>query len=161
MQSASILALHLTCIVQVKKKQLQPSDERRSSCPISVALEIFGDKWTLLVIRDMILFGKTTYGEFQASPERIATNILADRLQRLEKAGLIERSADPENKRRTIYKLTESGSDLLPVLTQIIIWSARHDPNTVVSGKLLSRLQRHPEAILDELRKRKTPAAAV
>src|SRR5215475_10267080 len=83
----------VTCILQVKKQTTSSHTDRRSNCPINFALELFGDKWTLLIVRDMLLFGKRTYGEFQASPENIATNILADRLQRLENAGLVKSEA--------------------------------------------------------------------
>ena len=138
----------------MKKQTTSAPTDRRSNCPINFALELFGDKWTLLIVRDMLIFGKRTYGEFQASPESIATNILADRLQRLEAAGLIESEGDPENKRRTIYTLTAKGMDLGPILTQMIIWSAKHDPHTVVSKKLLSKLESDPEAFLHEVRKR-------
>src|SRR5262245_45420089 len=140
--------------MQVKKQTTDPLPDRRSSCPINFALEMFGDKWTLLVIRDMLLFGKRTYGEFQASPENIATNILADRLARLEDAGLIESELDPENKRRTIYTLTTKGVDLGPILAQMMIWSAKHDPHTVVSSKLLAKLESDPKVFLQEVRKR-------
>lgn len=139
--------------MQVKKRIAQKVCDRRSKCPISVALEMFGDKWTLLIVRDMILFGKSTFGEFQNSPERIATNILTDRLQRLEVAGMVEGSDDPENKRRTIYKLTTKGADLWPVLAQIIIWSAKHDSETVVSKELLKSLERDPAGVLRKLQK--------
>ena len=105
--------------------------DRRSHCPISVALEIFGDRWSLLLIRDMLLLGKSTYGEFFESGEGIATNILADRLQRLEALKIIEGRDDPENRRRTIYKLTSRGRDLAPVLVEIILWSAKHEPPPV------------------------------
>jgi DNA-binding HxlR family transcriptional regulator len=105
--------------------------DRRSHCPISVALEIFGDRWSLLLIRDMLLLGKSTYGEFLQSGEGIATNILADRLQRFEALKIIESRDDPENRRRTIYKLTSKGRDLAPVLVEIILWSAKHEPPPV------------------------------
>jgi DNA-binding HxlR family transcriptional regulator len=136
------------------KKQTAPLANRRSNCPINFALEMFGDKWTLLIVRDMLLFGKRTYGEFQASPENIATNILADRLQRLENAGLVKSEDDPKNKRRTIYTLTDKGMDLAPILAQMMIWSAKHDPHTVVSSKLLSKLENDPRAFVNEVRKR-------
>jgi len=138
-----------------KQKSANSAVDRRSNCPINFALEVFGDKWTLLIIRDMLLFGKRTYGEFQSSPENIATNILADRLQRLEDAGLIESEDDPENKRRTIYSLTAKGIDLGPILAQMTIWSAKHDPHTVVSKTLLSKLETDPEGFLGEVGKRR------
>ena len=144
--------------MQVKKRTTQKVCDRRSKCPISAALEMFGDKWTLLIVRDMILFGKSTFGEFQNSPEGIATNILTDRLQRLEVAGMVEGSDDPENKRRTIYKLTTKGADLWPVLAQIIIWSAKHDSETVVSKELLKSLERDPDGVLRKLQKSLAPS---
>jgi DNA-binding HxlR family transcriptional regulator len=89
--------------------------KRRSDCPISYALDIFGDKWSLLVIRDLMFKGKRTYGEFLSSEEKIATNILADRLSLLECAGVITRESDPVRKSRILYTLTDKGIDLLPV----------------------------------------------
>src|SRR6478672_4825624 len=88
---------------------------RRSDCPISSALDAIGDKWSMLILRDLMFSGKRTYGEFQASAEGIATNILASRLGSLEANGLLSKSADPENGRRNLYSLTEKGLDLLPV----------------------------------------------
>ena len=102
---------------------------KRSPCPISNALDILGDKWTLLVIRDLFL-GKHLYGEFAESPERIPTNVLADRLKRLVAAGLIKKEAYQERPRRYAYSLTRKGGDLLPVLTEIIRWASRHVPGT-------------------------------
>ena len=108
------------------KKELR----RRSDCPISFALELFGDKWTLLIIRDMMYKRKRRYGEFVESGEKIATNILADRLAKLEIDGLVTRRADPENGRQLIYALTAKALDLAPMLIEMILWSAKHDPRT-------------------------------
>ena len=102
---------------------------KRSPCPISTTLDILGDKWTLLVIRDLFL-GKRLYGEFIESPEGIPTNILADRLKRLEAAGLITKKAYQERPLRHAYSLTRKGADLLPVLTEIMRWANRHIPGT-------------------------------
>ena len=102
---------------------------KRSPCPISTTLDILGDKWTLLVIRDLFL-GKRLYGEFIESPEGIPTNILADRLKRLEAAGLITKEAYQERPVRYAYSLTRKGADLLPVLTEIMRWADRHIPGT-------------------------------
>lgn len=98
----------------------------RTDCPISTALDIFGDKWSLLIIRDLMFKGKNTYGDFLNSEEKIATNILADRLTLLECAGIISKHKHPDSKAKVLYKLTDKGIDLLPVLVEIIEWSAKH-----------------------------------
>jgi DNA-binding HxlR family transcriptional regulator len=98
----------------------------RSQCPISTALDIFGDKWTLLLIRDLLFNGKKTFGEFLDSEEKIATNILSDRLALLEMAGIISKKNDPDHGRKIIYSLTQKGIDLIPVLVEIIAWSERY-----------------------------------
>lgn len=100
--------------------------EFRSQCPISTALDIFGDKWTLLVIRDLLFNEKNTYGQFLDSEEKIATNILADRLNLLEMAGLISKEKHPDSKAKVLYKLTKKGVDLIPVLVEIIAWSEKY-----------------------------------
>jgi DNA-binding HxlR family transcriptional regulator len=95
----------------------------RSQCPISSALDLIGDKWSLLIIRDMMFSGKRTFSEFSASQEKIATNILSDRLTTLENAGIIRKSKMPDNKKTNIYTLTNKGINFLPVLAEIILWS--------------------------------------
>ena len=100
---------------------------RDSGCPLAYGLDIFGDRWSLLVIREMMLNGKTTFGDFAAIDEKIATNVLADRLKHLEAEGIVEKSRDPENRRRLIYSLTPKGRDLAPVLIEIILWGDRYD----------------------------------
>lgn len=102
----------------------------RSHCPINFGLELFGDAWTLLILRDLLIRGKTTFREFRDSDERIASNILADRLQRLEAAGLVTRSSDRQDKRRMRYTPTEPARALLPVLVEMAYWGARHDPDS-------------------------------
>jgi DNA-binding HxlR family transcriptional regulator len=102
---------------------------KRSSCPITNVLDTLGDKWTLLVIRDLVL-GKRRYQEFTSSPERIASNILADRLKKLETAGLIARQAYQQSPVRYEYLLTEKGEGLKPVLEAIIVWGKKHYPGT-------------------------------
>ncbi|MCI0444344.1 helix-turn-helix transcriptional regulator, partial [bacterium] len=103
---------------------------RRSGCPVSFTLDLLGDKWTLLIVRDMIFMGKKYYKEFLDSAEGIATNILADRLKRLEEEGIINRYNDPEKQTQFIYELTDKGLDLLPVILQMIVWGAKYDPKT-------------------------------
>jgi DNA-binding HxlR family transcriptional regulator len=104
--------------------------QRRSECPINFALETFGDAWSLLIIRDMVYFGKKTYGELLASDEGIATNILASRLAQLEQQGIIEKRPYEADKRKDAYVLTEKGLDLIPLLLELASWGARHDPRT-------------------------------
>jgi DNA-binding HxlR family transcriptional regulator len=101
----------------------------RSSCPITNVLDTLGDKWTLLVIRDLVL-GKRRYREFTSSPERIASNILANRLKKLESEGLIARRAYQRNPVRYEYFLTEKGEGLKPVLEAILVWGQKHFPGT-------------------------------
>lgn len=112
----------------------------RSHCPVSFALDVFGDRWTLLVIRDIMLRGKETYGDFLDSEEKIATNILADRLAWLEKQDIIVKSRDPRNRRRCIRRLTGKGIDLLPILLEIVAWSVKYDPETATPPAFAKRL---------------------
>jgi DNA-binding HxlR family transcriptional regulator len=101
----------------------------RSNCPVSRALEAIGDRWSLLILRDLILRGKRRYQEFLDSEEGISTNILADRLARLERQGLISKSGDPDDKRQFVYTPTEKGLDLLPVVFEMARWSMKYDPS--------------------------------
>ena len=100
---------------------------RRSGCPISIALELLGDSWSLLIVRDLMFKGRRTFNEFLAGGEGIASNILADRLRRLEASRIVVRSADPSDRRRSLYKLTRKGIDLAPVLIELVVWSASHE----------------------------------
>lgn len=133
------------------------SDSCRSNCPINFALETFGDKWTLLVIRDLMFKGKSHYGEFLDSDEGISTNILADRLQRLERNGVIERTADPDSRSRVIYRLTEKGRDLLPVMLEITAWSGRYDAKTNAPASLLRKLKKDKERVIATLQSELEP----
>jgi DNA-binding HxlR family transcriptional regulator len=103
----------------------------RSPCPVANALDLFGDKWTLLVVRDLLL-GKARYGEFAQSPEGIPTNILADRLRKLAQAGVVEKRAYCEKPVRYEYELTAKGRDLLPVLEAMADWAKKHVPGSTV-----------------------------
>jgi DNA-binding HxlR family transcriptional regulator len=99
----------------------------RSECALSSALDIIGDKWSLLIVRDMCL-NKSKYGDFQTSPEKIPTNILASRLKQLEANGIIEKIPYQQKPLRYEYKLTSKGADLLPVMQQLAIWAHRYIP---------------------------------
>ena len=104
----------------------------RSPCPIANTLDILGDKWTLLVVRDLLFLGKRLYGEFMQSGEGIPTNILADRLKRLEETGLVTKEPYQSNPIRHQYRLTRKGAELFPVLREIIRWANKHIPGTSV-----------------------------
>jgi DNA-binding HxlR family transcriptional regulator len=109
----------------VAKKK--PSTKWRSECPLNASVEILGDRWSLLIIRDMMLRGFRSYKEFLESYEGIATNILADRLQKLMAHGIISSQPDPLDGRKLIYSLTAKGIDLAPVLTEMVLWAAAHE----------------------------------
>lgn len=115
--------------------------EPRSNCPIAAALDLVGDRWTLVILRDLFI-GKKRYSEFLASPERITTNILASRLDLVEKAGLATRSAYQDRPRRYEYALTEKGRDLLPVLQAMARWANRHYPETFVPPDAFMKAKR-------------------
>lgn len=119
-------------------------------CPIDYALEIFGDRWTLLVVRDLLFRGKCHYSEMIDSEEGIASNILASRLKKLEAHGLISRETDPVNRRQVIYRLTDKGLALAPVLIEIVRWSGAHDPETAAPKAFLRRAAKDREALIRE-----------
>jgi DNA-binding HxlR family transcriptional regulator len=107
------------------------SDAQRSGCPINLTLEVLGDKWSLLIIRDMMFGNRRHFRELLTqSEEGIASNILSDRLKRLTDQGIISRADDPTHKQKAIYSLTERGIELLPVLAQMAAWGRRHLPVT-------------------------------
>lgn len=107
------------------------TDDPRSGCPIAATLDIVGDRWTLVILRDLFV-GKKRYSDFLASPERITTNILANRLDLIEKAGLATRKAYQDRPKRYEYELTEKGRDLLPILQAMSRWANKHYPETLV-----------------------------
>ncbi len=127
---------------------------RRSACPISTALDILGDKWTLLIIRDLMFTGKRTYGEFLQSEEKIATNILADRLLILEKTGLVEKKAFPGNKVKNLYQLTRKGIDLMPVLFEIILWGEKYFEIPERVHRLAEEIRKDKNGMIQEVSRR-------
>src|SRR5256712_11313144 len=132
---------------------------RRSACPLSVSLEILGDRWSLLIIRDLMIRGFRTYKEFLGSDERIATNILADRLQKLEACGIISPQQDPTDRRKLNYRLTKKGIDLAPVLTELVLWAARYE-DTGAPPALIRKMQKNREQFLAEVRQHWVEKAA-
>lgn len=125
------------------------SKDLRSNCPINFAVETFGDKWTLLVIRDLMFKEKRHYSDFLASDEKISTNILADRLQKLEGNGVISKSADPENASKYIYALTEKGQALLPAMIEMTAWSAHYDSLTNTPSEFLNTYKTNKDALIE------------
>jgi len=101
--------------------------KRRSECPLNASVEMLGDRWSLLIIRDMMLRGFRSYKEFMECYEGIATNILADRLRKLVAYGIIAMEPDPADGRKVVYSLTPKGIDLAPVLTEMVLWAAAHE----------------------------------
>ena len=115
--------------------------DKRSNCPISFGLEVFGDKWSLLILRDIFFKGAKHYREFLAAGEGIATNILASRLKLLVDQGLIEKKRDESNRRQYIYVPTKKGLELIPTLLEIVLWSANNDPETDAPESYVKRLR--------------------
>ena len=132
-----------------KKK---PSFARRSGCPLNASIEMLGDRWSLLIIRDMMVRGFRTFKEFLESHEKIATNILADRLRKLESNGIISVQPDPSDGRKSIYSLTPKGIDLAPVLTEMVLWAAAHE-NTG-NQELVKQMQKGKEQFIARVRQR-------
>lgn len=129
-------------------------DQRRSGCPISFALDVLGDKWTLLVLRDLLLKGKHHYREFLEAGENIATNILSDRLKRLEAEGLLTKDRDQDNRKQVIYQPTKKSLALLPVLIEVAYWGATHDPKTAAPRDFVRTTRRDRDAMFVKIRKR-------
>jgi DNA-binding HxlR family transcriptional regulator len=132
------------------KKMAAPN--RRSGCPLNASVEVLGDRWSLLIIRDMMLRGFRTYKEFLESYERIATNILADRLRRLEGHGIISTARDPSDGRKLIYSLTAKGIDLAPVLTEMVLWAAAHEKTG--NQPLVRQMRKDKQQVISTVRQR-------
>ena len=124
---------------------------RKSDCPINFALEIFGDRWTFLIVRDLMFKRKHYYSEFLLSGEKIATNILADRLALLENRGIVSKSNDPSHKQKIMYRLTQKGIDLVPVLVEVIMWSAKYDKNSDVDMKFVKSVKKDKEGLIRQI----------
>jgi DNA-binding HxlR family transcriptional regulator len=125
--------------------------KRKSDCPINYAMEIFGDRWTFLIVRDLMFKGKHYYGELLQAEEGIATNILADRLLLLEEADIVSKTVDKLHKSKQVYKLTRKGIDLLPLLVEVIIWSTKYDKDTASDIKFVNRAKRDRDGLLKEI----------
>ncbi len=130
----------------------KPANNRRSGCPLNASVEMLGDRWSLLIIRDMMLLGYRTFKEFLNSHERIATNILADRLRRLENYGIIASAPDPSDGRKQIYSLTPKGLGLAPVLTEMVLWAAAFEETD--NQALIRLIRKDKDGFLAQVRKR-------
>ncbi|MDQ2840827.1 MAG: helix-turn-helix transcriptional regulator [Acidobacteriota bacterium] len=131
----------------------KPKAKYRSGCPVSISLEMFGDRWSLLIIRDLMIRGYRTFKEFQKAGEGIATNILADRLQKLKASGFIVTELAETDGRKVNYRLTEKGIDLAPVLLELLIWGARHE-ETGASCAVIGKMADNREEVFAEVRRR-------
>lgn len=127
--------------------------KQRSGCPVSVALEVFGDRWSLLIVRDLMVRGYHTFGQFLGSGEGIASNILSDRLRKLEAAGLVAPEPAAEDGRSIHYRLTEKGIALAPVMLEMLIWAAHHE-QTDAPCAVIDHMEQNRAAILAETYRR-------
>jgi DNA-binding HxlR family transcriptional regulator len=125
--------------------------EPRSQCPISLTLSVIGDKWTLLILRDLIIRGKRRYQDFLNSKEKISTNILAERLVKLEKLQIISKSDDPTNRKQYLYTPTQKGIDLLPILFEFMRWGIKHEPHTDLTIPFVKKLQADEDGLMEEI----------
>lgn len=125
-------------------------EKTRSDCPISCSLDIFGDKWSLLIIRDVMLRGKVSYSEFLESEEKISTNILANRLSVLEAENILRKDVSPANKSKFIYSLTQKGADLLPIVIEIMDWGAKYNANCP-RKELGKKIKKNKAGVIQEL----------
>jgi DNA-binding HxlR family transcriptional regulator len=136
----------------MKMMRKSVSVKRRSECPLNASVEMLGDRWSLLIIRDMMLRGFRSYKEFMECYEGIATNILADRLQKLVAYGIIAAKPDSSDGRKLVYSLTRKGIDLAPVLTEMVLWAAAHEDTG--NQALVRQMREDKEEFLAGVRQR-------
>ena len=122
--------------------------ECRSACPIANALDVVGDRWTLLVIRDLLFMNKHEYREFLEGPEGIATNILSDRLKRLMRTGLIDCVPHPDHKSKKLHYLTQEGKDLLPLMVEMILWGGTYRASPDMPKNHFEKIKRNPRKFI-------------
>lgn len=122
--------------------------KKRSDCPISCSLDVWGDKWSFLIIRDLMFKKECTYGDFLKSEEKIATNILASRLLTLEESGVIDKLEHPDSKAKVLYKLTEKGIDLLPLMIEINLWADKYFSIPQERKEMLKEIKKDKEKFI-------------
>ena len=125
------------------------NSKKRSDCPISSSLDIWGDKWSLLIVRDLMFSKQCTYGDFLKSDEKIATNILASRLQMLEENGVITKEDHPDSKAKVLYKLTKKGTDLLPLMIEINLWADKYFTLPIDRKAILEEVKKDKEGFIN------------
>ena len=130
---------------------MEKRKKRRSECPINYSLELFGDKWSFLIIRDIMFRGKRYYTEFLQAGEKISTNILADRLILLEREGIIIKKVDTEHKSKFIYQLSPKGIDLMPILVEVVLWGAKYYKCTPIIEEFVSRVKNDREGFINQI----------
>jgi DNA-binding HxlR family transcriptional regulator len=131
----------------------KPKSKPRSGCPVSMGLEVFGDSWSLLIVRDLMVRGYRTFKEFHQAGEGISTNILADRLQKLEAADIIASEPSETDGRQVNYRLTEKGINLAPALLELLIWAARYE-KTEAPCAVIETMAKNREGVLAEVWRR-------
>jgi len=128
--------------------------KKRSACPVSSSLDIWGDKWSLLIVRDLIYSKRCTYGDFLKSDERIATNILASKLSTLEANGIISKMEHPDSRAKVLYQLSEKGIDLLPVMIEIYLWGEKYFSLSEDHIQFLKKIKNDKESFIQDLKER-------
>ena len=123
-----------------------------NGCPIRYSAEIIADKWTFLILRDLMFRGKSSYNAMLKSSEQISTNILANRLGKMEQNGLLLKKRDKDNGKQFIYQLTEKGTDLMPVLLGLFEWSYKYDEKTFLTQEVVEQMQGDTQAMVDEFK---------
>ncbi len=127
---------------------------KRSDCPVSYAMDLFGDKWSFLIIRDLMFYDKKFFKDFRDSKEKIATNILSDRIKKLESTGIITSEVYEKHRSQKVYALTQKGIDLVPVLVEIMVWSAKYDQELAVTPEFLHAVKTDKEGLVSGIRAR-------
>lgn len=133
-------------------KAKKPCDDRRSDCPIAGALDLLGDRWSLVIVRDLMFRGFREYGQFLGAGEGISTNILAERLDRLMCAGVIVRAEHPSNGKKYVYRLTEKGVDLAPLMIEFALWGAKYVPDNAAPPEVVHQMKTAREKTIRQLR---------
>ena len=129
------------------------NSKKRSDCPVSCSLDIWGDKWSLLIVRDLMFAKQCTYGDFMKADEKIATNILASRLQTLEENGIISKSDHPDSKAKVLYKLTQKGIDLVTLLIEINLWAEKYYDVPADRKAMLEEVKKDKQKFIEDATK--------
>ena len=129
------------------------NSKKRSDCPVSCSLDIWGDKWSLLIVRDLMFAKQCTYGDFMKADEKIATNILASRLQTLEENGIISKSDHPDSKAKVLYKLTQKGIDLVPLMIEINLWAEKYYDVPADRKAMLEEVKKDKQKFIEDATK--------